>query len=208
MSAELTYFHTDSRDHAVKKLNARTPLGALLRSKQPGSLLITDRSGSSRLDTRTGELAHLVDPEGGRLDVSYNDGKVDRWGCIWLGTSDLREVEPRGCLWCLSADGQCTLADTGFIVSNGPAFSPDGHRMYFSDTLQRRILVYEIRSDTLRPQSRRVFATFQADEGMPDGLTVDSRGYLWAAHWDGWRISQFAPDGERALVVPMPGTRE
>ena len=57
-----------------------------------------------------------------------------------------------------------------------------------------------------RLTNRRVFAQFSADEGVPDGLTVDAEGFLWCAQYGAGRISRFAPDGkvERAHVLPCP----
>ena len=42
---------------------------------------------------------------------------------------------------------------------------------------------------------------------MPDGLTVDSEGYVWSAKWDGWKIVRYAPDGHIDLEVQMPVQR-
>jgi sugar lactone lactonase YvrE len=40
---------------------------------------------------------------------------------------------------------------------------------------------------------------------MPDGLTVDSEGFIWNAHWAGWRIIRYDPDGkvEREVLLPV-----
>ena len=37
-------------------------------------------------------------------------------------------------------------------------------------------------------------------------MTVDAEGFLWNAHWDGWRITRYDPDGriDRVLTVPVP----
>ena len=44
------------------------------------------------------------------------------------------------------------------------------------------------------------------DAGVPDGLCVDAEGCVWSAHWGGWRITRYAPDGriERVLQMPVP----
>ena len=41
---------------------------------------------------------------------------------------------------------------------------------------------------------------------MPDGLCVDSEGGIWVAHWDGWCISRWSPEGRclSRVEVPVP----
>ena len=80
----------------------------------------------------------------------YNDGKLDRFGRLWVGTYELTEQHPRGILYCVTPDGTATIGDSGFPSCNGPAFSPDGRTMYFSDSVGRRILAYESRNDKKR----------------------------------------------------------
>jgi len=33
---------------------------------------------------------------------------------------------------------------------------------------------------------------------------VDSEGFIWSAHWDGWRITRYDPDGKAERVIPLP----
>jgi sugar lactone lactonase YvrE len=40
--------------------------------------------------------------------------------------------------------------------------------------------------------------------GVPDGSTVDSEGYVWTAHWGGWRVTRYAPDGRIDREIEMP----
>ncbi len=42
---------------------------------------------------------------------------------------------------------------------------------------------------------------------MPDGLAVDSEGFVWSAHWDGWRITRYDPGGAVDRIIPFPGPR-
>jgi sugar lactone lactonase YvrE len=42
---------------------------------------------------------------------------------------------------------------------------------------------------------------------MPDGLCVDSEGGIWVAHWDGWCISRWSPEGHRLQTLEVPVQR-
>ena len=76
--------------------------------------------------------------------------------------------------------------------------------MYFADSMGERILAYDFVPELGEVRSRRVFATLGGEAGFPDGMTVDTEGYLWVAHWGGSRVSRYAPDGSVERVVPMP----
>src|SRR5262249_16268294 len=54
---------------------------------------------------------------------------------------------------------------------------------------------------------RRLFAQLVDNDGVPDGLTVDSEGYVWSAIWDGRRVVRYAPDGSLDHEIPMPVQR-
>lgn len=43
-----------------------------------------------------------------------------------------------------------------------------------------------------------------SNAGLPDGLTVDTEGFVWSAEWYGSRISHYDSDGtlERQISVP------
>ena len=45
------------------------------------------------------------------------------------------------------------------------------------------------------------------EEYVPDGLTVDSEGYIWSAKWDGWKVIRYAPDGSIDQEIAMPVQR-
>ena len=56
--------------------------------------------------------------------------------------------------------------------------------------------------------NRRTFFRSDASHGMPDGLTVNSRGGIWCALWNGSKVLHFTPDrliaDEIRLPVPRP----
>jgi sugar lactone lactonase YvrE len=180
------------------------PLGAIVATEDADLLLVTHRNGLSLLRLSRLEITPYADPETGRDAIIYNDAKCDRWGRLWVGSSHALEKEPRGALWCLAGRTRRALGDTGFAIANGPAFSLDGGKMYFNDSMGRQTLIYDISESELLPRNRRVFASFRPEEGLPDGVIVDSEGCLWIAHWGGARITRWSPEGERLGLYPVP----
>ena len=177
-------------------------LGALIATSDPARLLVSGGNGISVIDLDGRVERHLADPESGRDEIGYNDCKMDRHGRLWIGTHHLPETEPRGALWCLSATGPARLADAGFRVSNGPAVSPDGRRLYFNDSFGLRTLVYDLDPDDPMPRNRRLFA--EHEDGVPDGMTVDADGGVWIAFWEGSRVARYAPDGTLSRIISLP----
>jgi sugar lactone lactonase YvrE len=97
--------------------------------------------------------------------------------------------------------------DQGYIITNGPAFSPDGTTLYHNDTGQRRIYSFECDPETGTLGDRHIFAEIPEELGYPDGLTVDADGGLWCALWGGWRVTRFTPDGEIDRDLKLPASQ-
>ncbi len=145
----------------------------------------------------------ITDPEAHLPGNRFNDGKVDRAGRFWAGTMDDREEEARGTLYRLDPDLSWSAVDSGYMVTNGPAFSPDGRTMYNTDSARRLIYAFDVDEDGV-VGNRRPFARFKDEDGYPDGMTVDAEACLWVAFWDGWCIRRLSPDGELLQTVEIP----
>lgn len=169
-----------------------------------GRVLLALDTGLALFDPATGSLAGFADPNQARDGVIYNDGKLDRSGHLWIGTLDLAETEPRGILYCVDGHGRSSVGDSGFVVCNGPAFSPKGDVLYFSDSLGRRLLAYDLSPGSTLLRNRRVFAALSPEDGIPDGLTVDAEGCVWCAHYSVGRLSRFSPDGSVRQSIELP----
>lgn len=201
----LWQWQADSGEYGSKRIDVPAPLGMIAATSDPQILVMAHRAGVALHDLRSGQQQPIADPECGRAAIGYNDAKVDPSGTLWLGTYDDSESEPRGCLWRLEHGHAPRLAESGVAVFNGPAFSPDGRVIYVSDSIGRRILAYNIDERVL--SGRRVFVQLAPEEGLPDGLTVDSEGGLWCAHWDGGCVTRYAPTGQRLSRISVPAPR-
>lgn len=151
-------------------------------------------------------VSPLAHPEAAYPANRFNDGKVDRAGRFWAGTMDRTEAGASGSLYRLDPDLTCTRIDSGYTVTNGPAFSIDGRRMYHTDSGRQTIFAFDL-DGAGNASNRRVFARFGEGDGYPDGMTVDAEDGLWVAFWDGWCIRRFSPQGEQLEEIAMPVQR-
>lgn len=148
----------------------------------------------------------IVHPEKDRSTNRFNDGKLGPDGRYWAGTMHDDEQHSTGALYAFRPDGTWHELDTGYGVTNGPAFSPDGAVVYHNDSARRTTYAFDTTPGG-GLANKRIFASFADDEGYPDGMTADREGNLWIAMWDGHRIEKLAPDGRRLGHVRMPTAR-
>lgn len=199
------FFHDPATGKTEKReITLLPPIGSIAATTDPNLLMLAHRGGLSVLDMRDMTLTPYCDPEGGRDAIIYNDIKVDRWGRLWVGTSHEKELEARGALWCVESQTKWGLADAGFAISNGPAFSLDGRTLYFNDSLGRTTYAYDVAPDHLTARNRRVFVKHEEKDGLPDGVVVDAAGNIWTAQWAGSAVLRFDREGKLKERIAVP----
>lgn len=206
------YWH----DVTARILHRLDPASGEVRSHplpaMPGSFAFR-RSGGMLAAFRN-RLA-LFDADGGTAsdirghDIDFgsercNDGACDPGGRFWVGTFDPSLERTGGSLYRIDPDLSVHRMDTGFAMSNGIAWSPDGQVMYFADSRPGRIYRYDFdpRSGTLG--ERAVLLDYADRQGRPDGCTVDSEGFLWVAEVTAGQVSRYAPDGRHDRSIRLP----
>ncbi|WP_370213004.1 SMP-30/gluconolactonase/LRE family protein [Roseovarius sp.] len=154
-------------------------------------------------DDRT-EVEWIGDPDPDQSDTRLNDGKVDAQGRYWCGTMNVDFARNNAALFRLGPGRHWTRVDDEFTVSNGIAFSPDGRRMYFSDSRVDRSYQYDLDPASGALSNRRDFLDTTAYEGRVDGATVDADGCYWGALVSGGAVARFAPDGRLLHKIDLP----
>ncbi len=167
------------------------------------------RRGISRTDARGTEL--LVDTYEGEPLNSPNDLVVASDGAIWFtdptyGISDPREGYPadpalphQSVYRWSQVDGLRRMIDLD--QPNGLAFSRDEKRLYVAESNAQhlpRVVACSWNGEELG--TPRTFAT--VDAGIPDGLAVDSRDWMWISSEAGVVIVD--DEGRRLGVIPTP----
>ena len=178
----------------------------VLGLREKGGFVAGTAEGLGYWDPVTGALDLFADPEAGRPHIRFNDGAVDPLGNFWAGTMNENDpMAPDGALYRLDAKGSVREVAEGFTVSNGIGWSPDRKTMYFTDTFRCVIMAFDYDRSTGAIANRRTFIRVPEGEGSPDGLTVDSQGFVWSAQWGGWQVVRYDPAGqvERRIRLPV-----
>src|SRR5688500_16446677 len=131
-------------------------LGAMVFTTD-GRMTVADREGLHLVDKATGKRTLLGNPDTQPLNC-FNDAKCDASGRLWSGSADTKDTDANGSLFVFDGKTRARKVDTGFICSNGPAFSPDGARAYFTDSYAYEIWSYDIDPATGEVGPRRSFA--------------------------------------------------
>lgn len=178
--------------------------GMVLRAK--GGMMLLDQRGIFSVGPGSDRLRPFAKPAKDMRKLWFNDAKCDCRGNLWTGVCDRNELLPIGTFYRIGPKGKATTIDSKIICPNGPAFSPDGRVCYWADSVARKIYRYDIEPATGKVGSRRLFAAVPSDKGEPDGMTVDREGGVWSAHWGGWCITRYSPDGkvDRVIALPVP----
>ncbi len=139
----------------------------------------------------------------------FNDLFTDEQGRILVGT---QRYDPfaegaqgvPGELYRVEAEGEGTVLYEDVALTNGIGFSPDGRRVYHSDSDRSHVIVHDLADDG-SCVNRRVFV--ETAKGAPDGLCVDEAGCVWVAVFWAACVTRFTPAGEVDLQLEVPAKR-
>lgn len=163
----------------------------------------------------SGETLTIIDRDaGGRRLVTPNASVGDGRGGVYFSSSgDFAPGAPaEGAVLYLAADGTLRRVAEGIHYSNGVALTPDGERLYVSEHLSRRVLVFDVAADGSL-SGRRVFVGLDDIEAVepgrpweagPDGLAVDRAGHLYIAEYGAGRLLIVDATGKLAATIPVP----
>lgn len=174
----------------------------VLRFRRAGGMVMATSAGIQFWDAHSARLTPVADPEAGKVGARFNDGAVDPQGRFWAGT--MAPDRQTGNLYRLDPDLSIHCMDSGIGVSNGIAWSLDGKTMYFTDSPRKVIYAYDFDAASGEIANRRPFISTPDELGAPDGLIIDSQGFLWSARWGGWNVGRYDPDGKLERTIPMP----
>jgi gluconolactonase len=209
--ADGNLYFTDAPKGGVFRRNAKGDVETLVeRRKMVGGLALHENGGvvMSGPDVsvwKDGELRQLLTLDGVK---SWNDIQPDSEGRIIAGSirsdlTDLKGPKTPGEAHRIGLDGSDTELYGGIEVSNGIGFSPDGTKLYHSDSTTKGLWVHDVAADG-SVSNRRHIGKAAFERGIPDGMCVDADGNLWVAHVGGRRVAKLDPEGNLIDEIPVP----
>ena len=176
--------------------------------QEDGALLLFMEKGAVAV-WRDGELSYIVDEIPEKTGKRFNDIIADPAGRVFCGEMAEDHTRPLGGergggLYRLDTDGSITRLLDGLGLPNGMGFTPDRTQMYFTDTADGKIYLFNYDARTGDISNRSVFVQVPREEGLPDGMTVDAEGYVWSARVHRSALYRYTPEGveERAITFP------
>ncbi len=210
---EQALYWVDVRAPALYRLEedgtvAAIPLPGLAGGVVPrrsGGIAIALQDGFYTLDTTSGAVMLIVDPEPDKPENRINDGRCDRAGRFWAGTMHVTIREPRGSLYRLDADHSVRRIRGNLTVPNSICWCPDDRTMYISDTYSSIILAYDFSLAEGAITNERLFVDTSSHGGNPDGSCVDAEGCVWNAEYGASRVVRYTPQGriDRTIALPV-----
>jgi sugar lactone lactonase YvrE len=195
---------TMAPDGEIGRLHVGSIAAAMRPRAAGGGLVVATERGFALLDPDgevETEVEAFTDPA-----VRMNDGGVDRQGRFLCGSMHFGQTDPRGALYRLDADYQVSPVLTGVTISNGIAWSPDGERMYYIDSVTRQVDVFDYDTAAGLPYERRphVLVDVEHEASVPDGMALDAEGGVWVAVYGEHAVRRYDQDGNLDMVVELP----
>ena len=190
-----------------RAINVGQPVGTIVPRKS-GGVILALQHGLASLDLNTEKLTMIVDPESHLPDNRFNDGKCDPAGRFWAGTTSFSNRECAGNLYRMDTDLSVHKIADNITCSNGIVWSLDNCTMYYIDTTTLTVAAYDFNNANGTITNKRVAIKVSADQGYPDGMSIDAEGMLWIAHWDGGSVRRWDPKtGKLLRSITIPAAR-
>jgi D-xylonolactonase len=170
-------------------------------SAEGGLLLCGLKDGLYTFDPTTQAFAKLMDVPGEPAHNRLNDACTDPWGRVWFGSMDDSEGQASGRFYMFDRGTITPAGPSGIPITNGPAVSAQGDRIYFTDTLAQTIMVADLSPEGLGEAREFVSTGAIWPDAYPDGPVVDAEDHVWTSMYTGSRVARFSPDGKLVAEV-------
>jgi sugar lactone lactonase YvrE len=182
-------------------LELTAPLGFAMPVDGSDARICGEGNDLIAVDAAGKELGRIpIEP--GRDGNRLNEGKADPHGRLWFGSMSKTRQPDEAALYRLDGSGLARIRT--ITTGNGTDWDVSRGRMYHVDSPTQRIDVFDYDVATGEVDNVRTWATIDAGDGLPDGLTIDSEGCVWLALFQGGAVRRLDPDGAVMYDIALP----
>lgn len=210
---EKAVYWTDIENSRLFRYDTKTGKSAMIFNQRQvggftlqadGSLLLFMDRGSIGV-LRNGKMTPIIEEIPAERNNCFNDVIADPEGRVFAGTKATKDCKGR--LYRFETDGSYQILLEGRECPNGMGFTADLKTLYFTDAFVREIYRFDYDRRTGSMKNQRIVVKLDDSDGYPDGMTVDSEGYLWSAVWDGASVRRYTPEGKEVKRINLPAKK-
>jgi D-xylono/L-arabinono-1,4-lactonase len=194
-------YRYDPKSNTVEKIVERNCVVGGFTIQEDGSFLLFMEKGAIQI-WRNNTLKNVIEEIPILRNTRFNDVITDPYGRVYCGT--MPDKNGIAYLFLLDTDGKLRLILDNIGLSNGMGFSPDKKKMYFTDSKKGEIYIFDYNKEDGSLSNQKVFIKVGEQEIEPDGLTVDSEGYIWSARWNGSCVKRYNLEGKEVCKIDLP----
>lgn len=207
----------EKRHQHIKLNEPRESIGNVALTRDENVVLACTKYGIASASFETGKfnfLLHYNHSDEQKDRLRSNDGTIDPWGNLWIGTmtdfpQDTTEgVKPEGVLYRIDAkDLSVKTMVEGSFISNGLAFSEDRTKFYWTDSLTFTTWQFDYDHSTASLSNRRPafeFKKIYQESAVPDGFAFTTDEHIIHALFQKGAALEFNTKGEVFTEFKLP----
>uniref|UniRef100_A0A8D0KP24 Regucalcin n=1 Tax=Salvator merianae TaxID=96440 RepID=A0A8D0KP24_SALMN len=178
--------------------------------RKSGDYIITLGTQFAGLNWKKKTVTTIQHVDKDKSNNRFNDGKVDPAGRLFAGTM-AEEIRPavlerqQGSLYTLFPDHSVVKHFDKVDISNGLDWSLDHKTFFYIDSLSYSVDAFDYDLQTGKLANRRSVYKLEKEEGIPDGMCIDTDGKLWVACYSGGRVIRIDPEAGKCIqTVKLP----
>jgi len=157
-----------------------------------GLIYLMAEEGLTRFNPELASFQIIGKPSDLGEGFRFNDGKCGPNGDFYVGSMHMNENQPAS-MYRVNGSGDFrNIEKEAYRIPNGLSWTEDGKSLYHIDTVNRNVNRFDYKLTT-GDLSNKTLAFHLNLDGYPDGMTIDRKGYLWIALYDGYKVVRCNP---------------
>ena len=155
---------------------------------------------------KSNDLHEIANPVKIQIPENWllNDGIADIAGNIWIGTVSPDLAKGTGELLRINKNGDIKKSLPRFALSNGMAWDHKREHLYHVDSYERIVWQHQVNVLTGDILNSKIFIQLTPDDGLPDGIALDSAGRILLAMYGKYVVRFYDLSGKLLSELSIP----